>query len=152
MSSLVPVFNNVEERSVAKNYYPACPVSVVSKVFGKLVNMKLIDHLEKCNLFSDFQCEFRSSQSIADFLKVVFDRVGVFSSPAPTQTVTFDISQAFDRVCHASLVDKLGSYKVSSQFALFHLFLVTDGFMWFWLGSLLLLEFLKFHILVLHFT
>ena len=83
---------------------------MVSKVFGKLANMKLIDHLEKCNLFSDFQYDFRSSQSTADFLKVAFDRVGVFNRPGPTQTVTFDISQAFDRVCHASLVDKLRSY------------------------------------------
>ena len=35
--------------------------SLVSKVFEKLVNNRIADHLEKCGLFSDFQYGFRSS-------------------------------------------------------------------------------------------
>ena len=35
--------------------------SVVSKVFEKLVNNRIFDHLEKCGLFSDFLYGFRSS-------------------------------------------------------------------------------------------
>ena len=36
-------------------------LSVLSKVFEKLVKNRIVDHLEKCDLFSDFQCDFRSS-------------------------------------------------------------------------------------------
>ena len=61
VSSVVPVFKNVGERSTAKNYHPVSLLSVVSKVFGKLVNNRIVDHLEKCGLFSDFQYGFRSS-------------------------------------------------------------------------------------------
>ena len=62
VSSLVPVFKNVEDRSVAKNYHRASFPSVVSKIFEKLVNNGIVDHLErKCGLFSDFQYGFRSS-------------------------------------------------------------------------------------------
>ena len=61
VSSVVPVFKNVGERSTAKNYRPVCLLSVVSKVFEKLVNNRIVDHLEKCGLFSDFQYGFRSS-------------------------------------------------------------------------------------------
>ena len=43
---------------------------MVNKVFEKLV-----DHLEKCDLFSDFQYGFRSSRSAADLLTVVSDRI-----------------------------------------------------------------------------
>ena len=57
---MVPVVKNVEERSTAKNYRPVSLLSVVSKVFEKLVNNRIVDHLEKC-LFSDFQYGFRSS-------------------------------------------------------------------------------------------
>ena len=32
VSSVVPVFKNVGERSTAKNYHPVSPFSVVSKV------------------------------------------------------------------------------------------------------------------------
>ena len=46
---------------------------LVSKVFEKLLNNRIVDHLEKCGLFSDFQYGFRSSRSTADLLPVVSD-------------------------------------------------------------------------------
>ena len=61
VSSVVPVFKNVGERSTAKNYHPVSLLSVASKVFEKLVNNKIVDHLEKCGLFSYVQDGFRSS-------------------------------------------------------------------------------------------
>ena len=51
VSSEVPVFKNVGERSTAKNFRPISLLSVVSKVFEKLVNNRIVDHLEKCGLF-----------------------------------------------------------------------------------------------------
>ena len=74
VSSVIPVFENVGERSAAKNYFPVSLLSVVSNVFEKLVNNRIADHLEKCCLFSDFQYGFRSSRSTADFA-VVSDRI-----------------------------------------------------------------------------
>ena len=62
VSSVAPVFKNVGERSTAKNYHPVSLLSVVSKVFEKLVNNRIVDHLEKCGLFSNFQYGFRCSQ------------------------------------------------------------------------------------------
>ena len=45
VSSVVPVFKNVGERSTAKNYRPVSLLSVVSKVFEKLVNNRIVNHL-----------------------------------------------------------------------------------------------------------
>ena len=73
VSSVVPAFKNVGERSVAQNYHPLSLLSVVSKVFEKLVSNGIVDHPEKCHLFSDFH--FRSSQSTEDLLTVVSDRI-----------------------------------------------------------------------------
>ena len=56
VSSVVPVFKNVGERSTAKNYHPASLLSVVSK--EELVNNRSIDHLEKCGLFFSFPVWF----------------------------------------------------------------------------------------------
>ena len=70
---MVPVFKDVGERSTAKNYFSL--LSVVSKVFEKLVNNRIVDHLEKCGLSSDFQYGFRSSRSTAALLTVVSDRI-----------------------------------------------------------------------------
>ena len=44
VSSVVPVFGNVGERSTAKNYHPVSLLSVVSKVFEKLVNNRIVDY------------------------------------------------------------------------------------------------------------
>ena len=51
VSSVVPVFKSVGEKSTAKNYRPVSLLSVVSKVFEKLLNNRIVDHLEKCGLF-----------------------------------------------------------------------------------------------------
>ena len=53
VSSLVPVFKNVGERSTGENYCPVSLFSVVRKIFQKLVNNRIVGHLKKCDLFSD---------------------------------------------------------------------------------------------------
>ena len=75
VSSVVPIFKNVGERSTVKNYHCVGLLSVVSKVFEKLVNNSTADHLEKSGLFSDCQYDFRSSISNADLLTAVSDRI-----------------------------------------------------------------------------
>ena len=125
--SVIPVFESVGERSATKNYRPVSILPVVSKVFEKLVNNRIVDHLEKCGLFSDFQYSFRSSRSTADLLKVISDRIArAFNRSGATRAVALDISKAFDRVWHAGLLHKLKSYGISGQiFGLISSFLST---------------------------
>ena len=114
VSLVVPVLKNVGERSTVKNYHPVRPLSMVSKVFEKLENKRIVDHLEKCDLFSYFQHGFRSSWSTADPLTVVSDRIAkAFNRSGSTKAVALDISKALDGVWHASLLHKLKSYGIS---------------------------------------
>ena len=65
---------------------------MVSKVFEKLVNNKIVDHLQKCGLFSDFQYRFRSSRSTTDLLTVASDRIArAVSKSGATPAVARDI-------------------------------------------------------------
>ena len=66
---MVPVFKILGERSAAKICRPLSLLSVFSKVFEKLVNNRLDDHLSR-NVSSDFHYGFRSSRSTADLLTV----------------------------------------------------------------------------------
>ena len=75
---------------------------------SKTIN-RIVEHLEKCGLFSNFQYGFRYSRSTADVLTVVSDRLA-----RATRVVALDISK-FDRVWHASLFQKLKSYGISGQ-------------------------------------
>ena len=75
-SSVVPVFSrSIGESFTAKNYRPTSLLSVVSKVFEKLVIDRIVDHLEKCDIFSDFHYGCKSSRSTADPLTIVSDRI-----------------------------------------------------------------------------
>ena len=118
----------------------------------------IVNHLEKCGLFFNFQYSFRSSRSTTDPLAVVPDRISrAFNRSGATQAVALDISKAFERVRHAALLQKRKSYGISVRYlALFLLFSVIDSFEWFWMEGLhkniqLMLEFLKTP-LVLHFS
>ena len=98
----------VGERFTAKNYRHVILISVVSTVFEKLANNRIVDHLEKCGLFPDFQYGFRSSVSTADLLTVVSDRIaGAFNRSGATRALALDISKAsFDRSNNNGSIDE----------------------------------------------
>ena len=73
-------------------------------------NNRIVGHLEKCGLFSDFQYGLRSSRSTARFLTAVSNRIAsAFNKSRATQAVTLDIYKAFDWVWHAGLLHKYTS-------------------------------------------
>ena len=91
---MVPILKNVGERAAANSYHPVSLLYVSSKVFEKLENNWLLDHVEKCSLFSVFQYSFRSFQSSAYLLTVVSNRIArAFNRSVATQAVALDISK-----------------------------------------------------------
>ena len=74
------------------------------------MNNRIANHLEKCGIFSDFQHDFRSSQSSADLLTIVSDRITrAFNRARATRAVELDTSKALDRVRQAGPLHKLRS-------------------------------------------
>ena len=154
VSPVLPLFKNVGERS---SYCPVSYLSVVSKVFEKLVNNRIVDHLEKCDLFSHFQYGLMSSRSTADLLTVVSDRI------ARTLIELLELWHLiYPKLLTGSgmlvFFTNLSFMEFQVRYlALFLLFSVIDSFEWFWMESLhkniqSMLEFLKAPLLVLHFS
>ena len=80
------------------------------------MNNKIVDHPEKCCLFSDFQYGFRSFLSTVDLFIVVSDTTTkAFNRTGATRVVALDVSKPFDKVWHAGLLRKLKSYGISGQ-------------------------------------
>ena len=119
-SSVVPLFNNVGERSTVKNYCPVSLLSVVSKVFEKLVNNRIVDHLEKCDLFSDFW-----------MVLGLLDQLQIFSQLYMIKLLGFLTGLGLLELWHLSRMEFQVRY-----LTLFLLFSVIDGFKWFWMESL----------------
>ena len=78
----------ISTKSILQHYHPVSLLSVVSKIFEKLVNNKLVDHLEKCDLFFDFQYSFRSVDQLIELL-------GVLIGLADSRAVVLDILKTF---------------------------------------------------------
>ena len=55
------VFKNLWERHMAKNYLPVSLIFLISKVFKKLVNNRLVDQTGEIGPFSDFNDGFMFS-------------------------------------------------------------------------------------------
>ena len=155
---MVFVFKNVGERLTGQNYLPVSLLSVVSKVSEKLINNRIVDHLENCGLFSDYQYRFRPSRSTADLFTIVPDGIAraltglglleIWHLIYPRLLTGFVMLIFFTNL---SLMEFQIKY-----LALYLLFSVIVSFEWFWLESLhknipLMLEFLKAPFLVLHF-
>ena len=66
---------------------------MVGKVFEKLINNRPVDYLEKCGLFSDSRYGFMSSQSTADCLTALSNRVArIFNSSGDTLATAHDLT------------------------------------------------------------
>ena len=105
---------------------------MVRKVFQKLVNNRIVDHLEKYELFSDFQYVFRST---TDLLTIFSDRTArAFKRFGATRAVALDISKLLTEFFFTNL--SLMEIYCFYLLALFLVFSKIDDFEWFWMGSL----------------
>ena len=85
---MFPVLLNASKRSLTKNYRPVSLLSVVRKVFEKLVNNRIVDHQINVDFFLDFHYGVRSSWSTADLLTVASDKIArAFDRSRATRTV-----------------------------------------------------------------
>ena len=159
VSSVVPVFKNVGERSYAKSYHPVSLLSVVSKVFEKLVNNRIVDHLEKCGLFLISSMDLGLLDQLLIFSQLyLIELLGFLTGLGllelwhliyPKLLIGFGMLVFFTKL---SLMEFQVRY-----LALFLLSSVIDDFKWLWMKSLhkniqLMQEFLKAPFLVLHFS
>ena len=99
------------DRSNPSNYRPIALTSCLSKVFESILNKKILKHLSAHNLLSDRQYGFRKGRSTGDLLAFLTESwSSSFRGFGETFAVALDISKAFDRVWHKSLISKLPSF------------------------------------------
>ncbi len=98
------------DRSNLTNYRPIALLSCLSKAFETILNKKIHKHLSASNLLSDRQYGFRKGRSTGDLLAFLSNPwSSSLSSFGETFAVALDMSKAFDKVWHKSLLSKLPS-------------------------------------------
>ena len=126
-----------KSRTSIENYRPISLLSILGKIYEKILVNNLIIFLDKNHLLSNRQFGFRKNRSTADLLlKKASEWNKSLDSGKTTFVIALDIAGAFDRVWHAGLISKLKSLGINGN--LLHLIenyleertmqVVVDGF------------------------
>ncbi len=99
------------DSSNPSNYRIRALLSCSTKAFESILNRKIQKHLSTSDFLSDRQYGFRKGRSIGDLLSLLTDFWSSSHSRfGETFSVALDISKAFDRVWHKSLLSKQPSF------------------------------------------
>ncbi len=99
------------DRSNPSNYHPIALLSSLAKAFELILPGKIQKHHFTSNLLSDCQYGFRKGRFTDDlFAFLTYSLSSSLGRLGETFSVALDISKAFQRVWHKSLLSKLPSF------------------------------------------
>ena len=103
------------EKSEMLNYRPLAMANHIAKLWERVINCELIDHLEKNGLLSKFQYGFRPGRGTAENLLELWEHIidRVEEEKAHIELWSLDLTKAFDKLNHVKvleLVHKSGIY------------------------------------------
>ena len=87
------------------NYRPL--LSVVSKVFERIMYSRIISFLEKFHLLSDSQFGFRSKRSCVDAITHIVEKIREDHHKTFYTCIFLDLKKAFDTVDHTRLLQRI---------------------------------------------
>ena len=102
--------------NILSNYRPISVLSVLNKIFEKLLYKRLYKFLNKHNVLYKYQFGFRQGHSTSHALIEIMDNVrSAIDNDMYTCGIFIDLSKAFDTVNHAILLEKLHHYGIRGQ-------------------------------------
>ena len=107
LTNVFPLFKAGDKHDF-KNYRPIALLSLVGKLFERVVFLEIYNFLESKNFFSTSQSGFRKKDSTTCQLIDIVNKIAKgLQNNEETIAISLDISKAFDRVWHRGLIYKL---------------------------------------------
>ena len=107
-ADMVPIHKKGKDRTKAGSYRPISLTSCAGKLMERLINTRLLWHLEKTNIITPKQAGFRQHRSTEDQVTYIAQKIeDGFQDKQNTLTVWIDMEKAFDKVWKNGLRLKL---------------------------------------------
>ena len=115
IAKITPVYKN-NDKSNLTNYRPISVLPAISKIFEKVMEIQLNNHLTNLKLFYTSQYGFRSAHSTEHAMLENIDRITtLIETGSLPLNIFLDLSKAFDTLDHNILKYKLSYYGVSGK-------------------------------------
>ena len=103
-ASVIPIYKSGSSTDV-NNYRPISILPLLSKIFEKCVNIRVVNYLEKYNILSINQFGFRKSKNTTDAVSSFIEYVyRALNSKEHVLGISIDLRKAFDTVNHEILI------------------------------------------------
>ena len=111
-AKVCPVFKSGSKTEIS-NYRPISVLSCFSKLFEKIISVRLLDYLSRNDILHPAQFGFRKNHSTHMALLNLYDKIAAASDNNDYAIGVFiDLSKAFDTLNHSILLNKLYHYGV----------------------------------------
>lgn len=114
--TVLPIHKTNKGKTNPSHYRPIALANTMSKVLEKIINKRLIWHLEKHNLLHNQQCGFRKSRSTLDHIVTLISEVlSTFKNKQHLIAVTFDLEKAYDTCWKHYILKSLKEHKIGGN-------------------------------------
>ena len=104
LARVIPIYKK-GNKSILSNYHPISLISVFGKIMEKLIYNRLIDFLNKNNVFYSSQFGFRANYSTTHAILQITDKIqNAIENKLFTCGIFLDLTKAFDTVDHNILI------------------------------------------------